>query len=1493
MSSLLLTGEIGYAEHSYKIAGVTVLAELPVNFEGMPGLTLPHPLILGRSVTDAEGRFTIEYTPAESETSFTCLASCHGATVRCFDVDQRELFKFTQVRPVGEETLLLNLPDLDLNQYDLPLQELATCMEEYQIVHLDQLARELSTMSPRGVFSNWSVEHRLLVLEALENSLLDPDGMLNEFGFRPKLRQLVDPEKRDALRRDIMQQDSMQLVEAFDKAIDLSYLVEGNLTHRPVPVHPAPIRDNDLVQGVHKFIGKKFGDSVAKWERDYLDIFPWYRDPIQSYRDYLLEIWRKKAANQLKGQTLNETGAVQQLQNRFHQDFRTRGTTSEPVNKLLSEILKKILLAPAGSGFGFALPVADIEEQGELSHREYLDYLINLTGKSQEELEKRYRLNLSRSDLDTSTPVQLNIETLQRFFTDSFQSLYDPHNILPPLAGNGHTIINEYTYRHQQHGPFFLQYEEWLEREEPFYGENYFDLRSTFFLYHDPAERTSLFNRTQPLDAFANNNQLKSKYRPARLPATIPHSRKEEILSQWARMLLEVQDRLNAAHRDFFGGFYGEAENKYSALLKLVFELEREAGGLVDTELGVYNVPAVASWQRSFKIKDPDTLKEFEQKYHLSFRTSLSGNMGVSWTSSDVNIAKVPYLVDLLYYRLIPFCIAESRLAQGKFREAIQGGGITLAVSSIHHRTVEKGLSQIARFKVWTGPTPVEPGSKKTPQSEVWWPLIENTGSLPYATDYGMDKPETWEGDYFHFPANKTETAFYKLKLGEALLEWADTLYRTDQPESKARARELYKGVLFLHGEDPQISPRWDTRGFGKLPFDFFEIKRNPAISIQINRARIGFDQLNAGLNYYGFPPDFLPPVRYRILKEAALKFAASAKSAQNDYLSYMQKYEQSVIDQMTAQNMVEKASYAIQIAAEQVELVDFAVGEAEKQVVNVKAQIEAKRKEIKDADGFFEQVKSFFGGMKDAAVGLGKSFLGEMETGAAAGGAGGMDWKAMYKVVSSKGATGASAAGLTGGMALMAGYGAFAYAGYMSMSSMADAAAKRGGELKALETVALPAARKMVELKKRERNIASLQKAIAEADYNFGKRLLAFYDYRFLNKAFWQQLSAFTNRLMRRYIDLGGKTAWYAERALSFEINKEIRLVSFDYFPRALRGVTGVDTLQLHLSELEATRIYSLSQTIPVKHSWSLAKDFPLALGQLKKNGICQFTTSQQSFNTIYPGVYGYRLRCVSIGVTYADEFMPHKGMITNNGFSLVSDNKGQLNRLLRYPDALPLSEFNMRGDMLVYELPDETLLPFEGSGIDTQWELSLARIGNFSSLENLTDVLITFDMRASYSAALQAKHQTLLPTKWNKSLLLSGKEIDLKKFMKFKKDGGLLEIRFDPAHVADNVLEKDRTISLLGMIMGGTNGAPVVASLRADKDNVAVDFDFDHGVALTNSGFLNGSNGGVSLPLNPITGLSANQELVFEIDAAENPGIDFSDLADIQLYVEYEAEG
>ena len=42
-------------------------------------------------------------------------------------------------------------------------------------------------------------------------------------------------------------------------------------------------------------------------------------------------------------------------------------------------------------------------------------------------------------------------------------------------------------------------------------------------------------------------------------------------------------------------------------------------------------------------------------------------------------------------------------------------------------------------------------------------------------------------------PTNRAEAGYFKLKLGNAALEWADVLYRSGEPDSIMRARELYK----------------------------------------------------------------------------------------------------------------------------------------------------------------------------------------------------------------------------------------------------------------------------------------------------------------------------------------------------------------------------------------------------------------------------------------------------------------------------------------------------------------------------------------------------------------------------------------------------------------------------------------------------------------------------------------------------------------------------
>ncbi|MCC6287937.1 MAG: hypothetical protein IT249_08630 [Chitinophagaceae bacterium] len=1477
-------GSVRSFDKEYAIAGVTVKAFITGDFKSAFRQKVNSPIEIGKAISGADGRFDL--IPSEDPViqEYLCFLNCSNQwsiQLAYVDADDKSLGESKTFSITDENVIEFILPETTKAPSRDQWKKLGKLMKEHKTIRLDHITTELAGLSPSGIFHDWTVKQRLSVLYYLENTFLDPDKILAGDNKIVRMSQLQDPTTRDALREEIALQDSNKILQAFDEAVMRSNLAGGHLNAAGIFLNPISIEKGDISKGVNEFVGRKIVGSLGMDTRpDFNDIFPWFKNPLEQYRDYLVDIWVQRAINQVSGQPLNAAGAIQQLNNRFHQNFQIHDSKTVPANSILINIVKQILLAPTGSGFGFAIPIASIEDQKARSNREYLDYLIGLSGLSFYEMQNRYRINLALSDLNNSNPIQQNIDTIQRFFTDSFQSVTDISSIIPVLTANGLPIINDFTYSKAKHGPFFWEYEEWLEREEPFYGENYFDIRKLFFCYISAEEKKSLLTRTKPLDQITNSRRDDHSYDP---PVTITGTNYSQALKagdQWARNMLDLQDRFADANKDFFGGFFTQAEEKYKNLISVVSDLKVRLSRWTRTVFDLYDPQATANAQRSFVISDPDSLTKFEEANYTSFEGWIDwGSSGAgfakSWIESKDEIERQPYLIDLLLNRVLPTCLAETRLAVGNYCGAVQGG-----------------LAAITEFDVFTGPTPFEPGAKITPTETIWWPSEKATGSLPFATNNAVADQEALRSSQIYFPANETERTYFRLKLGDALLEWADTLYRTDQPENKQRARELYKGVLYLHWEDPGISPLWDESGF-LLTISLFAPSRNPLLTVQVTRARNGFDQLNAGLNYYGFPANYVPPIRYRVLKEASEHLANSAKSIQNDYINYMQKYEQAIIDEMTATLMVEKASYSIKIAAEQVEIANFNVGEAQKQVDNVKAQIAAKQKEIADADGFFEQAKTFFGGMKDAAEGLGKSFLGEMEAGGeAAAGSGSMDWGAMYKVISSKGSTSAATAGLTGGMAIMAGYGAFAYAGYTSMQSMADAAAKRSGDLKSLQEVALPMAQKVVELKKRDVTIAKLNKQIAEADYQFGRKMLAFYDYRFLSKAFWQQLASFSNRLLRRYLDLGGRTAWFAERALSFEADKEIRIVSFDYFPTSLRGVTGADQLQLHLAEMESARIQNLSQTIPVKQTFSLSKDFPIAWGQLKKNGTCDFSTSEQLLKLVYPGVYGYRIRCVSIGITYVDETMPHKGMFLNDGYSVVSQKDNSSHRLLRYPDALPLSEFNMRNDMFVYELPDETLLPFEGSGIETTWHLNLSRLGSATSLEGLTDVIFTFDMRARYSAVLKSQQDALLPSTWNKAVLISGKSISATAIAKFKKDGGKLTLKFEPALAAANAIEKSRTVNLLGIVLSGAGNDPVMASLRAETDKIAANFEFENGIALSNTSVMAAANAGVPLSLNPLTGINANQAFIFEMDKSDNAGIDFSKMVDVQLYIEYEAK-
>ena len=114
-------------------------------------------------------------------------------------------------------------------------------------------------------------------------------------------------------------------------------------------------------------------------------------------------------------------------------------------------------------------------------------------------------------------------------------------------------------------------------------------------------------------------------------------------------------------------------------------------------------------------------------------------------------------------------------------------------------------------------------------------------------------------------------------------------------------------------------------------------------------------------------------------------------------------------------------------------------------------------------------------------------------------------------------------------------------------------------------------------------------------------------------------------------------------------------------------------------------------------------------------------------------------------------------RGLLMNLGLSIVSRADGSTHALLRDANALPLSEFRLADDMTVYGLPDEALLTFEGSGVETVWTLEFSAAANRFSLDHVADVHLTLDIRASYSPQLHVEQLAQMPTSVRRLALFS----------------------------------------------------------------------------------------------------------------------------------------
>jgi hypothetical protein len=205
-----------------------------------------------------------------------------------------------------------------------------------------------------------------------------------------------------------------------------------------------------------------------------------------------------------------------------------------------------------------------------------------------------------------------------------------------------------------------------------------------------------------------------------------------------------------------------------------------------------------------------------------------------------------------------------------------------------------------------------------------------------------------------------------------------------------------------------------------------------------------------------------------------------------------------------------------------------------------------------------------------------------------------------------------------------------------------------------------------------------------------------------------------------------------------------------------------------------------------------------------------------------------------------------------------------------------------------VIYGLPGETLLQFEGSGYTTDWELSFPPAANPRGMRTLADVLLTIDMNAEYAQDLAATRLAVPAVPVSRAVVLAAGTWDPKGLATLRGPGPRARISFEVIRLALPAQEKNRRLSNLCIICVGNTTKNYSAHLTASAAGIAVDFPIEKGLALSNGGALLG--GGAPLPLNALVGTTLDQAFVLEID---NAGVadELSQLLDVVVYLEYGA--
>jgi hypothetical protein len=292
------------------------------------------------------------------------------------------------------------------------------------------------------------------------------------------------------------------------------------------------------------------------------------------------------------------------------------------------------------------------------------------------------------------------------------------------------------------------------------------------------------------------------------------------------------------------------------------------------------------------------------------------------------------------------------------------------------------------------------------------------------------------------------------------------------------------------------------------------------------------------------------------------------------------------------------------------------------------------------------------------------------------------------------------------------------------------------------------------IEIAEDQVHIAQQQREIAELKTDHAQETIEFLqDEQFTTYELFDWMADVLESVYRSFLQQATSMAKLAERQLAFE-RQELpqQFIQSGYWraptqgQRAVkrdegtetpdrRGLTGSARLLLDIYQLDQYAFRTDERKQYVSKTISLAQLAPLELQQLRETGVLRFDTSQDFFDRDYPGQYLRLIKKVSVSViALTPPTHGIKAELTNPGISRVVTGGPPFRTevIRRDPETITLSSPQNETGVFHLRPEGEMLLPFEKTGVDTTWELSMPKAANPFDYDTIADVLLTINYTA-----------------------------------------------------------------------------------------------------------------------------------------------------------------